>query len=227
LRRDVSTWSEGCQAVSGAGYRNHAGDIVDCTDHVAINDGAVADPAGRRTRGAYDVLSDLIVALSSDMPNPGVVRYTLLHGPDLGLDPVMAKRMSDLCADPWRRVTDKERSTREVRMLGFSEFGRRMNGVSLSTRLARYGREIPAFRPRARRRARRGARPGAAAFPERIAKSGWRRGDARCCISASRAPGRSTTPPPARGCRTGFRGPIAAASGSLRQGEGRRKATRR
>jgi len=104
LRRQVNRWSMGCQVINGAGYRNHAGDIVDCTDHVAINNGEVADPAKRKTRGAYNVLCDLIVALSSDMANPGTVRYTLLHGSDLDPDPVMAARMSQVRADAWRRI---------------------------------------------------------------------------------------------------------------------------
>ena len=106
LRRNVSRWSEGCQVVNGAGYRNHAGDIVDCTDHVAINNGEVADPDKRKTRGAYNVLSDLIVAMSSGMADPGTVRYTLLHGSDLAIDPVLAERMSELRADAWRRITE-------------------------------------------------------------------------------------------------------------------------
>ena len=89
---DVSTWSGGCQVITGAGYVNHLGEVVLRKD-VAINNGGLKKSG--QTRGAYDVLSDLVIALSNDMTNPGVVSYTLLHEEDLELEPAMARRMSE------------------------------------------------------------------------------------------------------------------------------------
>ena len=93
-RRRVSRWSEGCQVIAGSGYENHAGTLIDCSDHVAINDGAVRDPDGKRTRGAYNVLADLVVALSNDLPNPGRVAYTLVEESDLERHPRLARRLA-------------------------------------------------------------------------------------------------------------------------------------
>lgn len=92
VARNVNRWSEGCQVIAGSGYRNHAGEVILCSD-VAVNNGDVKRSGGRRTRGAYNVLSDLVVALSNDMPSPGGVSYTLLEESDLALEPAMAERM--------------------------------------------------------------------------------------------------------------------------------------
>lgn len=94
VRRKVNRWSEGCQVIAGSGYMNHAGKVVLCQD-VAVNNSALKESGGRLTRGAYNVLSDLIVALSNDMHDPGVVNYTLLHESDLALDPAIAARMAE------------------------------------------------------------------------------------------------------------------------------------
>ena len=93
VARNVNSWSEGCQVIAGAGYLNHIGEVVLRHD-VAINNTKLNSSGGRLTRGAYDVLSDLVIALSNDMQNPGGVSYTLLYAEDLELEPAMARRMA-------------------------------------------------------------------------------------------------------------------------------------
>ena len=94
VARNVNRWSEGCQVIAGAGYLNHRREVILCPD-VALNNTRLKASGGRLTRGAYNVLSDLVIALSNDMRNPGGVSYTLLHEADLALDPSMADRMAD------------------------------------------------------------------------------------------------------------------------------------
>lgn len=92
--RYVNTWSAGCQVVAGAGYVNHAGSVTLCPN-VALNNTRLRESGGKLTRGAYNVLADLVIALSNDMRNPGGLSYTLLHEEDLDLDSVLKKRMGE------------------------------------------------------------------------------------------------------------------------------------
>lgn len=93
VARNVNNWSAGCQVVAGAGYLNHSGKVVLRHD-VAINNTRLKRSGGRLSRGAYDVLTDLVIGLSNDMKNPGRVLYTLLHEEDLNLDPQMLQKMN-------------------------------------------------------------------------------------------------------------------------------------
>ena len=88
--RGVNRWSEGCQVVAGSGYENHRDELVSCAPYVATNNTEVRKRNLNRTRGAYNVLSDLIVALSRDMSRPGEVKYTVVHEADLALDDEVA-----------------------------------------------------------------------------------------------------------------------------------------
>ncbi|MFK7891053.1 MAG: peptidoglycan-binding protein [Granulosicoccus sp.] len=83
--RRVNRWSEGCQVITGSGYQRHTGELVDCSDYVGINNTEVKSRGKSKTRGAYNVLADLIVAMSSDMPSPGLVKYMLLSEDDLSI----------------------------------------------------------------------------------------------------------------------------------------------
>ncbi len=83
---DVNNWSEGCQVINGSVYLNPAGEIVSCQSFAAVRSGEPQTPGSGKTRGAYNVLVDLITALSGDMPN-NTVRYTLLKEGDLALAP--------------------------------------------------------------------------------------------------------------------------------------------
>ncbi len=88
LTRDVGGWSEGCQVINGTVYLDPSGQLVDCGAFTATNQAELdANPA--RTRGAYNVLVDLVTALASDLPSP-TVRYTLLTQAELALAPALA-----------------------------------------------------------------------------------------------------------------------------------------
>ena len=103
--RNVNKWSAGCQVIAGAGYLNHTGEVVLRHD-VAVNNTSLKKSGGSLTRGAYDVLSDLVIALSSDMQDPGGVSYTLLYEEDLSLVPAMAQRMAEYRAAAASRFGD-------------------------------------------------------------------------------------------------------------------------
>jgi hypothetical protein len=89
--RRVNRWSEGCQVIAGSGYINHRGDPVSCRGFVALNVGALSN---RQTKGAYNVLTDLVAAFSSDADNR--VLYTLLAEKDLELGPEVAARLEEV-----------------------------------------------------------------------------------------------------------------------------------
>ncbi len=93
MKGDVKTWSEGCQVINGSVYLNEADELIDCRDFAAVNQSEIAaNPA--KTRGAYNVLLDLVTALGSDLPAHGV-RYTLLTEQDLELDPALGQGLTD------------------------------------------------------------------------------------------------------------------------------------
>ncbi|MDH3713279.1 MAG: peptidoglycan-binding protein [Gammaproteobacteria bacterium] len=99
--RHTSNWSAGCQVISGGGYINHRNKLVDCWDHAAAS--YVNLP--QKTRGAYNVLLDLITVLS---PRPTVtdgdtLRYTLINERDLDLEPSLG---SDFVVNALRRGLD-------------------------------------------------------------------------------------------------------------------------
>jgi hypothetical protein len=91
--RAVNRWSEGCQIIAGSGYRNHNAAIVDCSDHAGLNNTEVKRKSVKKTRAAYNVLSDLINALSSGIEPVGQVKYTLLLEDDLKLNPEVASEV--------------------------------------------------------------------------------------------------------------------------------------
>ena len=86
MARDVNSWSEGCQVINGAVYINANNDLIDCSAFSAVTPSQATDRAAGKTRGAYNVLLDLVTALASDVPGNSV-RYTLLTEPDLELAP--------------------------------------------------------------------------------------------------------------------------------------------
>ena len=93
MTRDVNSWSEGCQVINGTVYLNAKGELIDCSTFAALNDGEMAsNPA--KTRGAYNMLVDLVTALSSDLPNSSV-KYTLLTEQDLDLGPTLKNGLAD------------------------------------------------------------------------------------------------------------------------------------
>lgn len=92
LMADVKTWSEGCQVINGSVYLDHANQLVSCAKFAALNNGEInSNPAV--TRGAYNVLLDLVTALGSDLPP--TVKYTLLVEEDLELAPALKEGLAE------------------------------------------------------------------------------------------------------------------------------------
>lgn len=93
MKGDVKNWSEGCQVINGSVYLNEADELIDCRGFAAINErDMAANPT--KTRGAYNVLLDLVTALGSDLPG-NTIRYTLLTEQDLDLDPELGLGLAD------------------------------------------------------------------------------------------------------------------------------------
>ncbi|ANP47557.1 hypothetical protein ATE48_17425 [Candidatus Viadribacter manganicus] len=90
---DVNNWSEGCQVINGSVYLNPAGEIVNCQSFAAVRSGEPQTPGSGKTRGAYNLLVDLVTALSGDMQS-NTVRYTLLKEPDLVLAPELEQGLN-------------------------------------------------------------------------------------------------------------------------------------
>ena len=85
--KHTSNWSAGCQVISGGGYINHHDDLVDCWTHAA----ATYSQLPGQTRGAYNVLLDLITVFSEDtrVRNGDLLHYTLINERDLELEPAI------------------------------------------------------------------------------------------------------------------------------------------
>ena len=95
--RNVNRWSAGCQVITGSGYVNYRRDPIDCSAYAGVHSDDPFFPNSwnwetkkrtgpKRTRGAHDVLSDLIIGLSGDMIS-NVIKYTLLVEEDLDESP--------------------------------------------------------------------------------------------------------------------------------------------
>lgn len=67
-----TNFSAGCQVIAGRSYINHKGDLIDCSAFAAVSYG---DLASGKTRGAYNVFTDLL--LSYAPPQVRTIRYTL------------------------------------------------------------------------------------------------------------------------------------------------------
>ena len=97
MKFDVKTWSEGCQVINGSVYLNSKNELIDCSAFVAAQNAEVASNPSK-TRGAYNVLLDLVTALGSDLSS-NTVQYTLLTEQDLDLSPALAKGLADARAN--------------------------------------------------------------------------------------------------------------------------------
>ena len=95
---DVKNWSEGCQVINGSAYIGPDNELIDCSAFAATNNSEVAANP-EKTRGAYNVILDLVTALGSDLPTNNV-KYTLLVEQDLELSP----RLKDTLADARARA---------------------------------------------------------------------------------------------------------------------------
>ena len=101
-RFDVKAWSEGCQVINGTLYINHNNEFINCSGFAARNNTEVAENRAK-TRGAYNVLLDLVTALSGDTGS-STVKYMLLTEQDLDLDPKLMQGLADARAEAGRRI---------------------------------------------------------------------------------------------------------------------------
>jgi hypothetical protein len=95
MARDVGSWSEGCQVINGSVYLNASNELIDCSAFAATNNGELANP--QKTRGAYNVVLDLVTALGSDIAGNSV-KYTLLAEQDLDLGPTLKQDLASVAA---------------------------------------------------------------------------------------------------------------------------------
>ena len=79
----VGNWSHGCQVISGSVYIDDRDQLCDCSAYAATLSGEPTQSV-KTTRGAYNVLQDLVTALGSDLSI--TVKYMLLDESDLKLD---------------------------------------------------------------------------------------------------------------------------------------------
>ncbi|HEX5082758.1 MAG TPA: peptidoglycan-binding protein [Blastocatellia bacterium] len=87
---NVGAWSVGCQVIVGKGYINHDDDLINCSEYAATKYtqiGTKSDKGVYQTKGAYNVLTDLVAALSGAGENDNIVRYMLIYERDLALNP--------------------------------------------------------------------------------------------------------------------------------------------
>jgi len=99
---DVKTWSEGCQVINGSMYVNEKNELIDCSSFAALNNKELAENRAK-TRGAYNVLLDLVTALASDLPGNSV-KYTMLLEEDLDLDPGLKEGLAETRAKVGQRL---------------------------------------------------------------------------------------------------------------------------
>lgn len=92
--KGTSNWSAGCQVISGRAYLDERGEVVDCsafasTGYVGLD---------RGTRGAYNVLLDLITIFADRIDATGdfQLRYTLLYERDLEIGPTSGAEAGDI-----------------------------------------------------------------------------------------------------------------------------------
>ena len=67
-----TNFSAGCQVIAGASYINHKESFIDCRHFASTS---YAELGGRKTRGAYNLLADLILTYAA--PEVRTVTYTL------------------------------------------------------------------------------------------------------------------------------------------------------
>ncbi|MEQ1871902.1 MAG: peptidoglycan-binding protein [Vicinamibacterales bacterium] len=86
----VGGWSHGCQVISGSVYIDDRDQFRNCSAYAANLPDEPTRVVGR-TRGAYNVLLDLVTALGSDLGT--TVKYMLLDESDLDMDPELKRTL--------------------------------------------------------------------------------------------------------------------------------------
>lgn len=77
-----TNFSAGCQVIAGRSYINNRDQVIDCSSFAATSYGAL-----KRTKGAYNVLTDLILCYAR--PDTNYIYYTLGREESLKLDPTL------------------------------------------------------------------------------------------------------------------------------------------
>ncbi|MCK4790720.1 MAG: peptidoglycan-binding protein [Desulfobacteraceae bacterium] len=101
----TSNYSAGCQVVAGKSYITYTDRKVDCSKYTAR---WTSELGSDKTRGAYNVLIDLITVFSKKLRMQGgdILYYTLIYDDDLDLIPETGK---DLAKDTLERLkSDKQ-----------------------------------------------------------------------------------------------------------------------
>jgi hypothetical protein len=96
--RNVGRWSVGCQVIAGLGYINHNDADVNCSEYAApIYDqlGLKNEKGVYQTKGAYNVLTDLVTAFSGADKDDNIVKYMLIYERDLALSPEIGAGEAD------------------------------------------------------------------------------------------------------------------------------------
>ena len=88
----VGGWSHGCQVISGSVYIDDLDQLRDCSAYAASLPDEPTKVVGK-TRGAYNLLLDLVTALGSDLGT--TVKYTLLEESDLDLDQALKQTLDN------------------------------------------------------------------------------------------------------------------------------------
>jgi hypothetical protein len=86
-----SNWSAGCQVIAGQSYINHHNEVVDCSNFAAGGYNSLSD-SGKKTKGAYNVFTDLILSLAP--AGTDYLYYTLGREKSLTLGPSFGEHYS-------------------------------------------------------------------------------------------------------------------------------------
>ena len=84
-----SNFSAGCQVIAGKSYINHRGELIDCSGFAA----STYEELKTKTRGAYNFMADLVLALSGAGVNK--VYYTLGRDETLDLEPTLGAAFAE------------------------------------------------------------------------------------------------------------------------------------
>lgn len=96
MTANVKNWSEGCQVINGTVYLNSSDELINCAAFSGVNQTELNGNLSK-TRGAYNVLLDLVTALGSDLQGSSI-KYTLLVEQDLDRAPALKQGLADAAA---------------------------------------------------------------------------------------------------------------------------------
>ncbi len=95
-----SNFSAGCQVIAGKSYINHKGELVDCSAFAASSYSELTT----KTRGAYNFLADLVLALSGKGVDK--VYYTLGRDETLDLEPTLGAVFAEKAVERMKKLRD-------------------------------------------------------------------------------------------------------------------------